>query len=122
MDRVREGLESIHRWRQAANWTPVVLLPLIVYWHLTDRTPLAIGAVLAGFAFYGFARGWVYFARCPACETRFGDTPAGFRRGWEEIACEACGVSLFELRRGRARDKEEAHDGRNSVSRDSQRR
>ena len=104
MDRVRNALESIHRWRQSASWSPVVLLPLVVYWQLTDRTPLAIGAALAGGAFVLFARGWVYFARCPACETRFGSTPAGFRRIWDDLACEACGVSLFELRRGRARD------------------
>ncbi len=104
MDRVRSGLESLYRWRQAANWAPVMLLPLIVYWQLTDRTPLAIGAALSGFAFYAFARGWVYFARCPACEKQFRATPAGFRRVWDELSCAACGVSLFELRRGRARD------------------
>lgn len=104
MDRTRRELEALFRWRQAANWSPVVLLPLVVYWQLTDRTPLAIGAALAGLAFYLFARGRVYLARCPACGERFSATPAGHRRIWEALACDACGVSLFELRRGRARD------------------
>ena len=100
----RTRLEFLRRWRQAAVWSPVVWLPLVVYWILTDRAPLAIAFFLAGLAFVGIARTVVWLARCPRCEVPFRDTPAGFRRAWDETRCEACGLSLFELRRGRARD------------------
>ena len=104
MDAKQAALEGLHRWQQSAQWSPVVLLPLIIYWLFTDRAPLAIGAGIAGASFYAFARARVTRARCPACETRYGSTPAGSDRIWNEMACDACGLSLFELRRGRARN------------------
>ena len=104
MDPRRAKLEQLFRWKQAASWSPVLWLPLVVYWGLTERAPRAIGLVIAGLVFVAVARFVVGNARCPGCETRFKDTPAGFSRIWNEMACEACGVSLFELRRGRARD------------------
>ena len=97
-------LEGLHRWKLFAIWSPVVWLPLSVYWMLTNRSPLAIGFAIAGVAFFGFARGVIYFSRCPECEKAFRDSPVGFRRIWNELCCDACGISLFELRRGRARD------------------
>ena len=104
MDPRRAKLEMLFRWKQAAIWSPVVWLPLVVFWLLTDRTPMAIGLAIAGLVFVGLARVVVWSARCPGCEALFRGTPAGFRRVWNELACEACGLSLFELRRGRARD------------------
>ena len=104
MDRRQARLEQLFRWKQVASWCPVVLLPLIVYWGLTERAAQAIGLAIAGAVFFGFARFVVMRARCPGCEARFSDTPAGARRIWNDLACEACGLSLFELRRGRARD------------------
>ena len=104
MDARRSKLEQLFRWKQAANWSPLVWLPLVVYWVLTARAAQAIGLGIAGLVFVLVARFVVGNARCPACETRFRDTPAGFSRIWNQMACEACGLSLFELRRGRARD------------------
>ena len=104
MDPRRAKLEALHRWKQAAIWSPVVWLPLVVFWLLTARTPRAIGLLIAGLVFVGVARFVFWSARCPGCEAPFRGTPAGFRRAWNELACEACGLSLFELRRGRARE------------------
>ncbi|MBB84138.1 MAG: hypothetical protein CL931_10060 [Deltaproteobacteria bacterium] len=104
MDPKRAKLEQLQRWKQAADWSPLVWLPLVVYWALTARASQAIGLAIAGAVFIAFARFVVGNARCPGCETRFRDMPAGFSRIWNELACEACGLSLFELRRGRARD------------------
>ncbi|MEM9174835.1 MAG: hypothetical protein AAGC67_06345 [Myxococcota bacterium] len=102
--RLLPKLEQLFRWKQAASWSPVVWLPLVVYWGLTGRAPRAIGLVIAGVAFVGVARFVVGRARCPACQTRFRDVPAGSKRIWNEMTCAACGLSLFELRRGRAPD------------------
>lgn len=104
MDARARKLESMWRWRQAANWSPVVWLPLVIYWSLTGRTAIGIGLAIAGLAFIGCARAIVGMSRCPGCETRFRDTPAGLRRIWNDLSCEACGLSLFELRRSRAQD------------------
>jgi len=104
MDPRQAKLEQLFRWKQIASWSPVVLLPLVVYWGLTGRAAQAIGLAITGGVFFGVARIVVGHARCPACGTRFRDTPAGFRRIWNDLTCEACGLSLFELRRGRARD------------------
>ena len=104
MDRRRAKLEGVRRWRQAAAWSPVAWLPLVVYWLSTERAPLAVAFALAGVAFMLIARCVVWSTRCPQCETRFGATPAGFRRIWNDMVCDACGLSLFELRRARARD------------------
>lgn len=104
MDARQAKLERLFRWKQGAIWSPLVWLPLVVYWLLTGRTPLAIGLAIAGLAFVGVARLVVWSARCPACETRFRSSEALFRGVWNELRCEACGLSLFELRRGRARD------------------
>ncbi len=104
MDPKRAKLEQLQRWKQAANWSPLLWLPLAVYGALTARASQAIGLAIAGLVFIAFARFVVGNARCPACEARFRDTPAGFSRIWNEMACEACGLSLFELRRSGARD------------------
>ncbi len=104
MDPRQSKLEQLFRWKQAAIWSPVVILPLVVYWGLTERAAQAIGLAIAGGVFVGLARFVVGNARCPGCATRFRDTPAGARRIWNDLTCEACGLSLFELRRGRARD------------------
>ena len=104
MDPRRAKLEQLFRWKQVALWSPVLWLPLVVYWGATARGPRAIGLAIAGGVFIALARFVVANARCPGCETRFRDTPAGFRRIWNDMTCEACGLSLFELRRGRARD------------------
>lgn len=102
--RIEAGFERLHRWKQAASWAPILGVPLVIYWLMTDRVTLSIGLLLAGFTFVALARGVVWMARCPGCETRFRDTPAGFARIWNEAACAACERSYFELRRGRARD------------------
>ena len=100
MDRRRAKLEQLFLWRQAANWSPVLWLPVGVFWLLTARTPNAIGLAIAGLAFIGVARLVVWAARCPGCGAEFRSIPGGFRRIWGELACNACGLSLFELRRG----------------------
>ena len=104
MDPRQAKLEQLHRWKQVANWSTVLWLPLGVYGMLTGRAAEAMGVAIAGLVFFAVARVVVVSSRCPGCETRFRDTPAGIRRVWNEIACEACGLSLFELRRARARD------------------
>ena len=102
MDRPRAKLEQLFLWRQAANWSPVLWLPLVVFWLLTGRTPTALGLGIAGLAFIAVARLVVWSARCPGCAAAIRSTPGGFRRIWSELACAACGLSLFELRRGDA--------------------
>ena len=104
MDRRLAKLEQLHRWKQAAQWSPVLWLPIAVFWGLTNRGPDAIGLAIAGIVFVGAARLVLWSARCPGCEAPFRETAAGFRRVWNELACDVCGLSLFELRRGRARD------------------
>ena len=64
----------------------------------------AIGIGLAGLAFAGLARVVVWSARCPGCQVPFKQLPSGFRRFWEDATCEACGLSLFELRRSSGLD------------------
>lgn len=87
-----------------AVWAPILWFPLVVYCLLVDRVLEATGLGLAGLVFAGLARGVVWFARCPACEKLFRRSPTGFRRIWDDASCEACGLSLFELRRGGAHD------------------
>ena len=104
MDPRRRTFEALHRWRQAALWSPVVWIPLVLYWLLTDRPLLAVGLVIAGASFAGLARGVVWLARCPGCRRPFREAEAGFRRFWDQSECAACGLSLFGLRRGEAPD------------------
>lgn len=104
MDARQARLERTHRWRQAAVWAPVVWLPLALFWLLTGRAPLAVAIALAGVVFAGIARLVVWAGRCPGCGVPTRSSPAGFRALWDEMRCAACGLSLFELRRSRARD------------------
>ena len=104
MDSKQVRLEAIFRWRQAVNWSPVIWLPLVIYWLLTSRFPLGIGMLIAGFMFIAFARIVVAMSHCPGCETRFRDAPSGLSEMWNEVTCATCGLSLFELRRSRAQD------------------
>lgn len=97
---IRNRLEQLRLWRQVAVWAPVLWFPLLVHFLLVDRTRMAIGLGLAGIAFAGCARGRVWIARCPACRKPFRDSEGGFRRIWDEASCAACGLSLFDLRRG----------------------
>ena len=106
-DRALGRWEALRRWRQSARWSPVVWLPLAVYWLLTERAELAVAAFGAGGAFLGIARLVVWASRCPSCGSPFGDSSAAFARAWNDLACEACGGSLFELRRGGARQRNE---------------
>ncbi len=99
MTRVRARLEYLRLWRQVAAWAPVVWFPVVVYTLLTERTEWALALGLAGLIFAGLARGVVWSASCPACAARFRASASGFRRIWDAASCEACGLSLFELRR-----------------------
>ena len=100
MDPRRRKLEGLHRWRQAALWSPVVWIPLVLYWLLTGRPQPAVGLVIAGACFVGLSRAVVWFAHCPGCNRPFREAEAGFRRVWDQAECAACGLSLFALRRG----------------------
>jgi hypothetical protein len=100
MDPRRRKLEGLRRWRQAAVWSPVLGLPLVLYWLLTARPLPAVGLVIAGACFWGLARAVVWSARCPGCERPFREARAGFRHIWDQSQCASCGLSLFELRRG----------------------
>lgn len=100
----RRRLEQLRRFRQVAVWAPVVWFPLALYCLLVDRVNVSIGLGLAGIVFSILARAVVWSARCPACDEPFRSSPAGFRQIWDEASCAACGLSLFELRRGRASD------------------
>lgn len=100
----RTALEQLRRWRQAAVWAPIVWFPLAIYALIMGRSIWSIGIGLAGLAFAGLARTVVWSARCPACEAPFRTSPERFRSAWDESTCDACGLSLFELRRGRAGD------------------
>ncbi|MBJ18983.1 MAG: hypothetical protein GY910_06125 [bacterium] len=77
---------------------------MAVYCLLVGRVIEAIALGLAGIVFATLSRFVVWCARCPACERPFRSSPAGFRRIGEEASCEACGLSLFELRRRRTDD------------------
>ncbi len=99
MDRLRVLLEGLQRWKQAAVWSPIAILPLVIWSLSTTRTYLAVTGVLAGIVFNGLARARLALARCPICGTRFGSTAEGYRRVWHDLACDMCGRSLFDLRR-----------------------
>jgi hypothetical protein len=100
MTQTRNRFEQLRRWRQVAVWAPVLWFPLLVHFFLLGSEALAIGLGLAGIAFAVFARGRVWIARCPACHEPFRSSEDGFRRIWDESTCGACGLSLFEMRRG----------------------
>jgi len=97
----RARLEQLRRWKIAAAWAPVFWFPLAVYALSIGETGVAFALPLAGAAFAGAARLAVLTARCPRCGERFRARPGGFRRIWDESACQACGLSLFALRRGK---------------------
>jgi len=101
MTRERARLEQLRRWKQAASWAPVFWFPLVVYALSIGETRVAATIGLAGTVFAGAARLAVWTARCPRCGETFRARPGGFRRVWDEAGCEACGVSLFALRRAR---------------------
>ncbi len=105
MDRLRVVLEGLHRWRQAAVWSPILILPALIWGLSTGRVVLALTGAIGGLVFNGLARARVAMARCPVCGERFGHTPAGYRRIWHDLACATCGRSLFDLRRDRARER-----------------
>ena len=100
----RATLEQLRRWRQAAVWAPIAWFPLAIYALMTGRSAWSIGIGLSGLIFAGVARAVVWSARCPACAVPFRGSPGAFRRFWDDASCDACGLSLFELRRGRAQD------------------
>ncbi len=95
----RARLERIRHWRQAVVWAPVFWLPFVVYGFATQRTGMALTLGFAGLVFAGLGRSIVWFGRCPGCRVRFGTRPDGFRRIWDDATCDACGLSLFVLRR-----------------------
>ena len=99
MKRERVRLEQVRRWRQAAVWAPVVWFPLLVYGLSVGRTAIALTLGFAGLVFAGVSASIVWLSRCPRCGARYGDRSGGFRRIWDDATCEACGLSLFELRR-----------------------
>ena len=94
-------LEQLRRWKLAASWAPVVWFPLVVYLLSIEQARVAVTLVLAGTVFAGAARLAVWSARCPRCGESFRARRHGFRHVWEEAGCDACGVSLFALRRSR---------------------
>lgn len=96
----RAKLEQLRRWRQTAVWAPVLWFPGVVYGLLVGEVGLALTLGFAGLVFAVVARGVVWLGRCPRCDAAFKDSPAAFRRIWDESSCQACDVSLFELRRG----------------------
>lgn len=99
----RRRLEQIRRWRQTAVWAPAIWFPVVVFALATGRLALALTFGLSGLVFSGVARAVVWSGRCPRCEGRFGASGAIFREIWDESSCQACGLSLFELRREEAR-------------------
>ncbi|HEB91021.1 MAG TPA: hypothetical protein ENI85_15710 [Deltaproteobacteria bacterium] len=99
----RACLENIRRWRQAVVWAPVFWFPLVLYGFASGRLRLALGLGFAGLVFAGLGMSIVWLGRCPGCRARFGTRSGGFRRIWDDATCEACGLSLFELRRKKDR-------------------
>ena len=104
MTREQKRLEQLRRWKQAFSWAPVFWFPLLVYALAIGAPATALSLGLAGASFAGAARLAVWSARCPRCSESFRRRPGGFRRVWDESACSACGVSLFDLRRARSND------------------
>lgn len=100
MSRERSRLEQLRRWKLAASWAPIGWFPLAVYALSIGADRGALTLALGGAAFAGAARLAVWWADCPRCGEPYRARPAGFRRAWEEASCDACGLSLFALRRG----------------------
>lgn len=95
----RARFEQFRRWRQSAVWAPVLWFPIAITGFALGRSGLAITLIFAGLVFTGMCCAVVWFGRCPSCEVRFGDSSKAFRRIWDDATCDACGLSLFELRR-----------------------
>ncbi|MFK7895569.1 MAG: hypothetical protein AB8G23_07015 [Myxococcota bacterium] len=102
-------LEQFRRWRQAALWAPVLWFPLTVYAMAMQETRVALILGLSGLVFTVLARGVVWLGRCPRCEARFRDVENGFKTIWDAARCLACGLSLFELRRGTQEEARAPH-------------
>jgi hypothetical protein len=99
MDRLRVVLEGLHRWHQAAVWSPILILPMAFWGLATGRIDLALTVAIGGVVFNGLVRARLAFARCPACGVRFGHSAERYRRLWRDLACDRCDRSLFDLRR-----------------------
>ncbi len=99
MDRLRVLLEGLQRWKQAAVWSPIAILPLVIWSLSTTRTYLAVTGVLAGIVFNGLARARLALARCRCCVTGWVSPAEGTRRFGPSRGCDWGGRSLFDLRR-----------------------
>ncbi len=95
----RTRLERIRRWRQAAVWAPVFWFPVILTGFALGHFAVALTLALAGFVFAGICGAVVWLGRCPRCNARLGMSSKSFRRIRDAATCDACGLSLFELRR-----------------------
>ena len=95
----RAGFEHFRRWRQAAVWAPVLWFSLAITGFALGWSGLAIVLILSGLVFTGMCCAVVWFGRCPSCNARFGESTRAFRRFWDDATCDACALSLFELRR-----------------------
>ena len=95
--------EQIHRWRKAADWAPMLWLPLMIYCLSTGRLALGMALGLSGFLFAVLTRAVVWLRRCPDCGETFGESAAAFEAIWSESRCLGCGISLFGLRRADGR-------------------
>ena len=77
-----------------------------MFWFLVILTGFALShfavvltLALVGFVFAGICGAVVCLGRCPRCNARFGMSLKSLRRIWDVATCDACGFSLFELRR-----------------------
>ncbi|MHA7836800.1 MAG: hypothetical protein ACX98W_04995 [bacterium] len=111
-----QRLEGIWRWRQVSVWAPVLWLPLLLHGLASGHAAIAFAVGLSGVVFAALTRGVVWLGRCPGCETRWRDSREGFQTVWDEAACRACGLSLFESRR-RARAARQRLSSRSASSR-----
>lgn len=93
-------LEQFRRWKQAALWAPVLWFPLVVYSIAMRESRAALVLGLAGLVFAVLARGVVWLGRCPRCACQFRATTKAYEAIWDASRCLACGLSLFEMRRG----------------------
>ena len=104
----QEALRAFARLRalrQAAVWAPIVWFPVALSLLAVGAFGPACAMLLSGVSFALILRAAVRFAHCPNCGHPFRSSAEDFREIWNEARCLDCGLSLFELRRGHARER-----------------